>query len=145
MKSMPLGCKCNCPKCSISVVGLSNKNLILIWPGGKQKSSGISCSVTYRDLPKNWAINVLCLFLLFSHCCLCFPAVSMVINYCESRPLKDWCVPASDVFPRVSRPPLKFSETKLYCALLRGMERFHGCVRQYLCFFPLLLWSCLFT
>lgn len=77
--------------------------------------------------------------LWFSHCCVSFPGVSMVINDCESRPLKDWCLFASDIFPRVSRPPLKFSETKLYCALLQGMERFHVCVRQYFCFF---LYSC---
>lgn len=35
---------------------------------------------------------------------------------------------------RVSGAALRFSQTKLYCALCQGMEPFHLCVRQYPCF-----------
>lgn len=43
------------------------------------------------------------------------------------------------VFPRASSCRLKFSQTKLYCCVLRqGMEPFHGCMPQKSCFLLLL-------
>ena len=47
-------------------------------------------------------------------------------------------VPQSEQFTTSS--PLKFSQTKLYCCVLRQwMEPLHLLVRQYSCFSPLLL------